>query len=328
VIWRCPKCRGFLVERGQEACCESCSSCYEKIDGILDLRLTGASWIDYEVDKATARRLVAESAGLSAEELVRRVFSARPEWDETRIALRTRQVVTAPERLRAELGGWLRPRTLGAGLFLDLGCGPGMFLAAAAAEGRRGIGIDVSLVWLIVAKRLITQWGGQPMLAAALAEALPLADAAVSSVVSLDVIEHVADPRRYLQEINRVTEFGGSVMLSTPNRYSLAAEPHTSIWGVGWLPRSWQKRYVRWWSGESYEYTRLLSAREVARLFVQYTCFHPYFFVPSVPEGAIADFPAYRAILARLYNRLVSLGWTRWLFLKVGPFFQVVGKKA
>jgi hypothetical protein len=62
-------------------------------------------------------------------------------------------------------------------------------------------------------------------------------------------------------------------------------------------------------------------------LFLQYTRFHPHFLVPAVPRGAIADFPPYRAILARLYNRLVSLGWTRWLFLRVGAFFQVVGKK-
>lgn len=327
MIWRCPRCQGTLVEQGQDVHCASCSSCYDSLDGILDLRLPGASWIDYEGDKAAARRLWAESAGLSAEELVRHVFSARSGWNESRIALRTRQVMTAPERLRSEIKGWLRPCTPGVGLLLDLGCGPGMLLAAAAAEGQKGIGIDMSLVWLVVAKRLIAQWGGQPVLAAALAEALPLADASVSSVISLDVIEHVVDPRRYVREINRVTEFGGWVALSTPNRYSLAAEPHAGLWGVGWLPRSWQRGYVHWRSGKSYEYTQLLSAREVARLFLQHTRFQPHLLVPPVPEGEIAYFPTYRVLLARLYNRLGSLGWTRWLCLRIGPFFRVVGKK-
>jgi len=73
--------------------------------------------------------------------------------------------------------------------------------------------------------------GGDPLLAAAHAEALPLADGAVSGVISLDVIEHVAEPRRYLREIERVLAPGGNTALSTPNRFSLAAEPHVFVWG-------------------------------------------------------------------------------------------------
>ncbi len=67
---------------------------------------------------------------------------------------------------------WLEP-CVSRGIFLDLGCGPGMLLAAAAEEGYQGIGVDVSLVWLVVAHRLIEARGGRPVLAAALAEALP-----------------------------------------------------------------------------------------------------------------------------------------------------------
>ena len=88
------------------------------------------------------------------------------------------------------------------------------------------LGIDVSMTWLVVAKRLISESCRQPVLAASLADALPLADDSVSCVVSLYVIEHVVDPRTYLSEISRVTKSGGYVALATPNRYSLTAEPH------------------------------------------------------------------------------------------------------
>jgi SAM-dependent methyltransferase len=295
---------------------------------VPDLRLPGASWIDYEADREQARRLLRETAGFTTEQLVRYVFAARSEWDEARVAYRTRQVLAAPARLREELVQWLRPCMAGSGRFLDVGCGPGALLAAAAAEGHQGIGVDVCLVWLLVARRLIADYGGEPVLAAALAESLPLGDDSVSGVISLDVIEHVADPRPYLAEISRVTAPGGGLALSTPNRYSLAAEPHVSILGVGWLPRSWQKRYVKWRSGQSYDFTCLLSTREVARLLRWHTRFEFRIVIPPVPEEEIAHFPPYRAHLAQVYNRMVAWNSWQWLFSLIGPFFRVVGSKA
>lgn len=88
-------------------------------------------------------------------------------------------------------------------------------------------------------------------MAAALGEALPLADGALSGVVSLDVIEHVDRPDAFLNEIDRVTRPGGRLALSTPNRFSLAPEPHVMVWGVGLLPRRYQARYVAWRSGKA-----------------------------------------------------------------------------
>jgi len=184
-----------------------------------------------------------------------------------------------------------------------------MLLAAAAAEGRKGIGIDVSLAWLVVAQRLIAEWGGRPVLAAALAEALPLPDGAVEGVISLDVIEHVSDHARYLSEIDRVTKRGGHVALSTTNRYL-------------------QKGYVQWRSGKDYEFVRLLSALELAWLLRQHTKFQFKLLVAPVPKEEINLFPPYRAVLARIYNWLVRFRWTRWGFLRIGPFFRVIGGKA
>jgi SAM-dependent methyltransferase len=218
---------------------------------------------------------------------VRRVFASQPGRTPADIDMRTRQVLEAPARLRRDLSGWLAGAT-SEGRFLDLGCGPGMLLAAAAGLGRQGIGIDVSLVWLVVARRLIAEHGGVPILAAGFAESLPLADGAVTAVVSLDVIEHVGDPAAYLREIDRVTAADGQVALSTPNRYSLAPEPHVGVWGVGWLPRRLQRRYAEWRSGKSYAYTRLLSSWETVRLVRRYTRFRPRLIAPAIPEEEMA----------------------------------------
>jgi SAM-dependent methyltransferase len=253
---------------------------------------------------------------------VRWVFEKRPAWSKALIDLRTRQVLAMPDRMRIEAQDWLKP-ALHSGTFLDIGCGSGGLLAAAATLGMQGIGIDVCMVWLQVAARMIKAHGGIPILSAAMAEALPLANDSIGGVVSLDVIEHVGNPTCYLKEIDRITAPGGHIALATPNRFSLSAEPHVSIWGVGWLPRRLQKHYVQWRSGQSYEFTRLLSCGETAQLFRRSTRFDCRVLVPAIPESEIARFSTRRRMLARAYNSTLALGMQR-LLQPVCPFFRVV----
>ncbi len=326
IDWCCPKCRAPVSLGGERVDCGACNARYVVVDGIPDFRISADFWLDIERDRATARDLAARYTKDDVDRLVREVFASQSDGDTERVELRTRQVLDAPERLRGELDGWLDPPTRDAP-FLDLGCGPGMLLAAAASKGRAGIGIDASLVWLVVAKRLIAKWGGEPVLAAALADALPLADGAVKATVSLDVIEHVGDPQAFLREVNRVTRVGGMVALSTPNRFSLAAEPHVSVWGVGWLPRRWQPAFVRWRSGKSYEFTRLLGTWELARMVRRNTQFEPRILLPEIPAEEMRRFPPYRRALARLYNRLCTLPGLRGPLLVICPFFRVLGTR-
>jgi len=325
-IWRCPRCLDGLVEAGDEVRCVGCAGRYDRVAGILDLRIDGPSWIDRDTDRAEARRLLEASRGDGAEAMIRHVFGQRQGWDRSRVESRARKVVQAPDRLRGEFRGWLAPALGAGGPLLDLGCGPGMLLAAAAANGQQGIGIDVSLVWLVVADRLIREWGGTPVLGAALGEALPLAPGSVGAVVSLDVIEHVADRTSYARHIGRVLKPGGFVALSTPNRFSLAAEPHVGVWGVGWLPRRWQRPYAEWRSGRSYGSTWLLSSRELRQLLIG-TGLECRIVAPAIPDEDRAQFPAYRDLLARIYNRMIARPLFRRLFLIVGPFFRVIGMK-
>lgn len=328
MIWRCPKCRGRLAEYAEGLHCDRCVTSYPCFEGIPDLRVPGASWVDQEFDRAQARQLIAETAGFSVEETVRYVFAWREEMDPAWRAKRTRQVMEAGRRLVPEIHGWLHECVSASGLFLDLGCGAGQLLAAAATQGRSGIGIDVRLVWLLVAQRLITSAGGTPVLAAAMAEALPLGDQSISSVVSLDVIEHVGDAQAYLHEIDRVTAPGGSVAFATPNRFSLTAEPHIDLWGVGWVPRRWQQKYVKLRSGLPYEFVHLLSVREAQRLFHRHTQIDITVLIPEVPEIEIARFSPLKKAIACFYNHLVSWKILHPLFRFIGPFFRIVGRKS
>jgi SAM-dependent methyltransferase len=285
------------------------------------------AWIDLDADRAIARQLEERWDELSTEDIVRRVFRHRWANNDAWVDRRTRQVLEAPVRLTGELRDWLDECTAPGRLFLDLGCGPGMLLAAATATGRAGIGLDVSLAWLIVAHRLISEHGGAPVLAAAFAEALPLRDDAVSGVVALDVIEHVADQAAMLQEVHRVTRPGGYLALATPNRFSLGPEPHVSVWGVGWLPRRLQGRYVRWRTGHDYGMVSSLSTWDAARLIRRHTSFAFTIVAPEIPGVEIDHFSSRKACLARLYNRLIRLGWSKPILLPIGPFFRILGAK-
>jgi len=327
-VWCCPRCRGRLAAPAGEAHlqCTACDATYGIYGGIPDMRVERPAWIDVDDDREAAARLEHDHRSRSLESMVRAVFAAQKGRSQAQIDMRTRQVLASPGRLAPQLDGWLCTATRPG--FLDLGCGPGMLLAAAASRGVSGLGIDVSLVWLVVARRMIEEHGGVATLCAGFAESLPLPDGSVPAVVSLDVIEHVGDQRRYLVEIDRIAADGATLALATPNRFSLAAEPHVQVWGVGWLPARFQARYVFARSGRAYEFVRLLSVPGLAALLQRHTKFRGRFVVPRVPDEEMETFHGLRAGLARVYNRIAEWPLTRWPLLAVGPFFRYVGTRS
>jgi 2-polyprenyl-3-methyl-5-hydroxy-6-metoxy-1,4-benzoquinol methylase/uncharacterized protein YbaR (Trm112 family) len=327
-VWCCPICRGRLaVEvRDSRLSCVRCGTPFEVFAGIPDLRVSRPSWVDTDADRDAALRLDRDTRGLSLDAVVRRVFAHQPHRSEAEVDYRVRQVLASPGRLRKQVSGWLRDVALTPG-FVDVGCGPGLLLAAAADEGVSGAGIDASLEWLVVARRMIEAHGGRATLCAALAEALPLPDGSARAVASLDVIEHVGDQRRHLRELDRIAAPSAPLALATPNRFSLTAEPHVGVWGVGWLPTSWQRGFVRMRSGKSYDFVRLLSVPGLSRLVKRETHFEGRFIVPHIPDEDIELFAARRAKLARVYNRVAERAMLRWPLFAVGPFFRFVGVK-
>jgi SAM-dependent methyltransferase len=96
---------------------------------------------------------------------------------------------------------------------LDLGCNTGYGTQILAQTARSAIGVDVSPRAIAEAKRLY------PGLDLQLVDgrALPFPDRSFDIVVSFQVIEHIAEPERYLHEIKRVLVSDGILLLTTPN---------------------------------------------------------------------------------------------------------------
>jgi SAM-dependent methyltransferase len=94
---------------------------------------------------------------------------------------------------------------------LDLGCGSGSGTAALAAVATLAVGLDRA------APDPAHRASGAAFCRAELAR-LPLRARSFDAVVSFQVIEHLADPSRYLDAIGALLAPGGSALLSTPNR--------------------------------------------------------------------------------------------------------------
>ena len=326
MLWCCPIHHGALTQRGTDLVADCCSATFPLVAGIPDLRTSHAFWMDLEDDRRRAADL---ESGVAAEDVagsVRWVFGRRPGWTKAMIERRTASVMDAVAKLHEDCRSWLAPAIDRRGPVLDVGCGPGMMLAAMPGDRPR-IGIDVSLEWLVVAKRLTRAAGVEAWLAAGHAESLPLSDEFFGTVIALDVLEHVGDQAAMLREIDRVLMPGGVFAAATPNRYSLAAEPHVYLWGVGWLPRAWQKGYVRRRGGLSYDFTRLLSINELRKMIDSHSSLRALIDPAPVPASELRRFSRRRRWLGETYNRLLAFPPFRAAARMVGPFFHLTAVK-
>jgi ubiquinone/menaquinone biosynthesis C-methylase UbiE len=97
---------------------------------------------------------------------------------------------------------------------LDVACGEGYGTAALATDSSlQVVGVDISPESCEHARN---KYGVDARIGCA--EAIPLPDASIDTVVSFETIEHLKHPEAFLAECYRILSPGGRLVISTPNR--------------------------------------------------------------------------------------------------------------
>lgn len=97
------------------------------------------------------------------------------------------------------------------GKLCDVGCGPGGLLKIARDRGWEATGVEISS-WAVLEGRK----AGLDIYEGSLLDARFPADS-FDAVSMFDVLEHLATPRQYVQEIHRILKPGGVLLIETPN---------------------------------------------------------------------------------------------------------------
>lgn len=310
----CPLCRVALEgDEGGGRRCAVCGRRFPVVAGVLDLRVAGDAYLSLAADREKAEALAAVDGCF--EDVLRAYWERTPEvpgW----LAERYVRTALAGSR-RAEQ----HVRGLGVGgSLLDVGCGTGGLLVAAAAAGLRPVGVDIALRWLVVAARALADCGVDAELVAADGALLPFPAGAFDAVTCIETLEHAADRRGLLHCCLAAVRPGGAAIVVTANRYSLAPEPSLGLWGVGWLPRRLAVPYVARRRRTRYDHFHPVSVGEL-RSFLGPA---PGASVragplPAAPPGA----PAARRLAERAYD-LVRRRGPAGVVRSVAPYLEVV----
>lgn len=146
---------------------------------------------------------------------------------------------------------------------LEVGCGNGYYLSLL---NRLGLnisltGIDNDRAALFDAERFIGD--GKVVLIFADATKLPFKRSSFNKIICSEVIEHIKDDKKVLQEIHRVLKIRGIMVLSTCNiHYPFFWDP------INWLLQHIFKTHIKrgFWSGIWNQHLRMYEKKDVERL--------------------------------------------------------------
>lgn len=115
------------------------------------------------------------------------------------------------------LAAWISTTAVGEarGVLVDFGCGNRPYEELFRSHVSRYVGVDVTQNASGTVDHVVPP-----------GERIPLPAASADTVLSTQVLEHVAEPALYLREAARVLRPGGILLLTCPGAFMLHEEPH------------------------------------------------------------------------------------------------------
>ncbi|HKF45151.1 MAG TPA: class I SAM-dependent methyltransferase [Thermoanaerobaculia bacterium] len=327
----CPGCRGeLLVFDWGYRCPHGCRRDFRLHAGIPDFRIFPDPYLDFDADRERTDRVLENLDTLDFPRLLERYWSWSGETPEPLRATFVANALRGEERAKRILDLAEREglRDAGSATVLDIGSGTGNLLAAAQGRFGRTVGLDIAMRWLHLSRRRFRDRGlPEPALVCACAETPPFPTGFFDAAFSLGTFEFARIQAILLGQTERILKPGGLFILNTVNRYSVAPEPHVDLLGVGYLPRKWQRRYVRWRRGAKFENIWLVSRRELitmaGRNFPSVSAR-----LPKLTAESVADLPPLRRAAAKVFSIGSRLPLVREALQWIGPEWDVVLRKA
>lgn len=113
---------------------------------------------------------------------------------------------------------------------LDIGCGGGFLAESFAQDGFQVVGIDPARASVETARRHAAATGLDIDYRVGRGESLPFPDASFDIVACCDVLEHVDDLERVIEEVARVLKAGGLFVFDTINRTRRSRFALITLW--------------------------------------------------------------------------------------------------
>lgn len=179
-------------------------------------------------------------------------------------------------------------RIPGQGTFLDVGCGTGIVVDSLSGSGLRASGIEISESSLALAERkqgIYKLYDGFH---------IPFESASFDSVGSYNVLEHVDDVIKFLDESLRVVKKDGYLIICTPNFLSIT--------------NSYHYRTTGWWN-------KVRNALLTFKKYLHYIMGYPVAFSKFTPINRPDFRPDDDAV--NLTNPIDILSWARQRRLEV-----------
>lgn len=271
-ILACPRCHAPISEDERGWTCARCGVVGRHNIGFADflvgqdsLPMAGGDAMDLAADDRAGAELAkaaatADFATLSRQAARQQAEAAgRSSWSPARRQacdrfhaglndMNTQAAASGGQALLAKLDGKIAQLgwpALAGSMALEAAGGAGYFLPAFAERFGKVVFVDASLPGLVLAAKLAEEQGlADVAFVRADVVSMPFAGGAFDFVHENGVIEHVHQPGRMLAEAVRVRKDDGYYVCVSPNRFSIAPEPHFGVALYGAVPPSVRKRLV------------------------------------------------------------------------------------
>lgn len=323
-LFVCPQCRNGLLKQPDSFRCVDCVREYPIIFGIADFRIRSDRYLSLEDERAKARRLALE---------VEQSFSAMLDYyyditDDVPPVLAARYKAyhyNGPRQARYSLE---RLGIASGDVMLDVGCGAGGGLIAAAEKGSQVYGMDIALRWLIICQQRLREHGISATLVCADVEAPPFPDASFSKILATDLLENVYSVEKSLSAMGRLLKLDGKLWLAGSNKFCLGPHPSTRLWAIGYVPGKWRRRLVTRLRGvDSLRFINLISPGSIIR-YAKHIGLRVNMLSPRMlaldGEGA---YPAPDRVMIKIYVAVARLPLLRQLLIWIGPAFEMALQK-